>query len=170
MRITLRLVGRSLSKEEASCATCDFPVGLSHFCVSASPVQGCADTFPAWLTLSPARALHASMARPELALTFLLTLAPLLLAWGQMHHGPVTPWEAGKSGLCLSLTKMVLLLLYLHICSMALPCWYLHIPETLTCLSGCGGTKLYLGWRAASPSALGNYYKCGTCSVPLGRG
>ncbi|KAF4793123.1 hypothetical protein TURU_113746 [Turdus rufiventris] len=58
--------------------------------------RGCADTFPAWLTLSPARALHASMAQPELALTFLLTLAPLLLARGQMHHGPVTPWEAGK--------------------------------------------------------------------------
>lgn len=64
------------------------------------------------------------MALPELALAFFLALAPLLLARGQTHHGPVTPWvrqEAGKSGLCLSLTEMVLLLLYLHICYTALP-------------------------------------------------
>lgn len=110
------------------------------------------------------------MALPVLALTFLLTLAPLLLARGQTHHGPVTPWEAGKSGLCLSLTKMVLLLLCLHIRYMALPCWYLYVPETLMSPSGCGGTKLYLGWRAASLGALGNFYECGTCSVPLGSG
>lgn len=118
-------MGHSLAKEEASCTTCDSPAGLSHFCVSASPARGCTDTFPERLTLSPARGLHASMTLPALALTFLLILSPLLLAWGQMHHGPMTPQvhtEAGKGGLCLSLTKMVLLLLCLSVCYMALPC------------------------------------------------
>lgn len=52
--------------------------------------------------LSPAQGLHAWMALPVRAMTFFLALALLLLAQGQMHHGPVTPWvhkEAGKSGL-----------------------------------------------------------------------
>ncbi|XP_005431040.1 uncharacterized protein LOC102040349 [Geospiza fortis] len=40
------------------------------------------------------------MALPELALTFFLALAPLLLARGQTHHGPVTPWVRQEAGKC----------------------------------------------------------------------
>ncbi|XP_059693000.1 uncharacterized protein LOC132322524 [Haemorhous mexicanus] len=40
------------------------------------------------------------MALPVLALTFFLALAPLLLAWGQMHHGPVTPGLHQEAGKC----------------------------------------------------------------------
>lgn len=89
---------------------------------------GCTDTFPEWLTLIPAQGLHTSMALPVLALTFFLALETLLLAQGQVHHDPGTPWvhkEAGKSGLCLSLAKTVLLLCCLRVCCMALP-WSAH--------------------------------------------
>ncbi|KAL9822406.1 uncharacterized protein GJ701_017112 [Geothlypis trichas] len=40
------------------------------------------------------------MALPELALAFFLALAPLLLARGQTHHGPVTPWVRQEAGKC----------------------------------------------------------------------
>lgn len=118
-------MGRSLSKEEAFCTTCDFPVWLFHFCVCTSPALGYTDTFPEWLRLSPALGLCASMALRGLALAFLLVLAPLLLAQGQMDPGPEKQGgakETGKSGLSLSLTEKVLLLLCLRICYVALPC------------------------------------------------
>ncbi|RLV96108.1 hypothetical protein DV515_00012693 [Chloebia gouldiae] len=89
-----------ISTEEAYCTTCDSPVELSHFCVNASPVQGCTDTFPEQLMLSPARGLDASMALPALALTFFLALAPLLLAWGQKHHSPENPWVYQEAEKC----------------------------------------------------------------------
>lgn len=50
----LWLVGCSLSKEEASCTTCDFRTWLFHFCVCTAPVLGYACTFPKWLRLSSA--------------------------------------------------------------------------------------------------------------------
>lgn len=65
------------------------------------------------------------MALRGLALAFLLVLAPLLLVWGQKDAGPKNQEgakETGKSGLHLSPTKKVLLLFYLYICYMALPC------------------------------------------------
>ncbi|XP_037980369.1 receptor-type tyrosine-protein phosphatase F-like isoform X4 [Motacilla alba alba] len=40
------------------------------------------------------------MALPVLALTFFPALAPLLLARGQIHHGPVTPWVHQEAGKC----------------------------------------------------------------------
>ncbi|TRZ09862.1 hypothetical protein HGM15179_017260 [Zosterops borbonicus] len=50
--------------------------------------------------LSPAQGLHAWMALPVRAMTFFLALALLLLAQGQMHHGPVTPWVHKEAGKC----------------------------------------------------------------------
>ncbi|XP_058680459.1 uncharacterized protein LOC131571694 [Ammospiza caudacuta] len=40
------------------------------------------------------------MALPQLALTFFLTLVPLLLARGQTQRGPVTPWVRQEAGKC----------------------------------------------------------------------
>ncbi|XP_063036465.1 uncharacterized protein LOC134432019 [Melospiza melodia melodia] len=40
------------------------------------------------------------MALPQLALTFFLALAPLLLARGQTQRGPVTPWVHQEAGKC----------------------------------------------------------------------
>ncbi|XP_031951778.1 uncharacterized protein LOC116437754 [Corvus moneduloides] len=40
------------------------------------------------------------MALPALAQTFLLVLAPLLLAREQMHHSPMTPWVHTEAGRC----------------------------------------------------------------------
>ncbi|XP_064260485.1 uncharacterized protein LOC135290483 isoform X2 [Passer domesticus] len=40
------------------------------------------------------------MALPALALTFFPALASLLLAWGQMHYIPVTPWVHEEAGKC----------------------------------------------------------------------